>query len=125
MSCVCADPVCEVRGVAAGAGRGQGGEVAGQGTDGGAGEFLRSGLLVGAERDVCLVVLAPLEVGPGDVDEQAGLAFGDGDRGGVDLAGQVDRGSGVAEATATVASAPLAMNSSAPGHGDAERAVPG
>ena len=85
-----------MRGVAAEAGRGQGGEGVGQGADAG-GEFLRGGLLGGAERGVGLAVAAPLEERLGDVDEQAGLAFGDGDRGGVDLAGQVDGGSGVAE----------------------------
>ena len=44
-----------------------------------------------------LLVLAPLEERPGHVDEQRGLPFGDGDRAQVDLAGQVDGGSGVAE----------------------------
>ena len=44
-----------------------------------------------------LLALAPLEEGPGHVDEQRCLPFGDGDRAQVDPAGQVDGGPGVAE----------------------------
>ena len=51
----------------------------------------------GAERGVSLLVLAPLEEGPGHVDEQRGLPFGDGDHAQVDLTGQVDGGPGIAE----------------------------
>ena len=42
-------------------------------------------------------MLAPLEERAGGVDEQAGFAFGDGDRAQVDAAGHVDGGSGVPE----------------------------
>ena len=61
------------------------------------GDLLGRGLLGGAQREVGLFVLAPLEERAGGVDEEARLALGDGDLAQVDAAGDVDRGSRVPE----------------------------
>src|SRR5450755_579582 len=88
----------EVFGVAADGGWGGGDQFADDAVHGGAaGDFLGGGLLGDPQREVGLVVLAPLEECAGGVDEQAGLALGDGDRGQVDAAGHVHGGPGVPE----------------------------
>ena len=88
----------EVFGVAADGGRGRGDQLADEPVHGGApGDFLGSGLLGGAQGEVGLLVLAPLEERAGGVDQETGFALGDGDRTQVDAPGNVDGGSGVPE----------------------------
>ena len=88
----------ELLGVPADAGRGERGKITGERADRRpGGDLFGCGLFCRAQRRVGLLVAAPLEERPGDVDEEAGLPFGDGDRGEVDPAGQVDGCAGVSE----------------------------
>src|SRR5712691_1993573 len=88
----------EVLGLALDAGRCRGDEVAEELADGGAsGDLLGCDVPGGPQREVGVLVLAVLEERAGGVNEQAGLAFGDGDLIEVHAAGGVDSDPGVAE----------------------------
>ncbi len=67
----------EVLGVAADGGRGRGHQLAHKPVHRRApGDFLGSSLLGGAQGEVRLLVLAPLEERAGSVDKETGFAFG-------------------------------------------------
>jgi hypothetical protein len=66
------------------------------------GYFLVSGFLGGTYREVCLLVLAPLEEGAGGVNEQARFPLGDVDRAQVDAARDIHGGARVAESHSDV-----------------------
>src|SRR5260370_41989427 len=93
----------EVLGLALNAGRCGDDEVADELADGRpSGDLLRCDVPGGPQREVGVLVLAVLQERAGGVDEQACLAFGDGDLIKVDAAGGVDGGPGVAEGDSDV-----------------------